>query len=268
MSPDKTRSTSTTIAVAPAQTPTATATSSKAQPAPAGLSDGFEIHSPSRFRGAETPKLMFIAHEVKPGDTLAKIAEQYTGSAAGWEALAQQNPQLNDPKLVFPGNLVFVAVGTAAPEAAAATEVVPASDASVAAQAEAEVALLKAQLEAAADYRDLNAGGILAVMAPGGFTEDLLQAIHDWIEGKDPVTGEKDNPGWQLLKVLPGAPAMGVAVIYGGLLDFGATVGQIGKRATGTDPDGSRLQGAELEATKAQLQRTQAFADGQSAQRR
>jgi LysM repeat protein len=56
-------------------------------------------------------------HEVESGDTLASIARQHD-QVSSWQDLAAANDKLNDPNLIFPGQVLQVA----APGDAAATE--------------------------------------------------------------------------------------------------------------------------------------------------
>ncbi len=225
----------------------------------------FAAPASPRATVGDGPPLLFHAYEVQKGDTLSKIAGRFFGSPKMFDSLVRQNPQLMDPDFIAPGNIVLVAVASKAQPARtprSSSETPPSKpDADLRAQAESEASLLKAQIAAAKSYASLRTVGILAVMAPGSYTEAGLDAVADWIKGTDRVTGEQDNPGWQLLKAIPGAGAMGVVVIWGGLIDLLDTVGQAAKSATGTAPDGSYLRGATLETTRDQLKETQKFID-------
>ena len=123
--------------------------------------------------------------------------------------------------------------------------------------------VLKAQIAAAERYADINTGGLFALVVPGSYTKDGLDHIASWIEGKDPVTGQQDHPGVQLMRLVPGALAMGVVVIYGGVADAIDTAGKITKRAVGAAPEGSPLEGHKLHSARRQLQSTQRFLDAE-----
>jgi nucleoid-associated protein YgaU len=51
-------------------------------------------------------------YTVKKGDTLWDISERYTDDAWQWPNIWYQNPQINDPHLIFPGDIIgLMAVG-------------------------------------------------------------------------------------------------------------------------------------------------------------
>lgn len=218
--------------------------------------DGFEVDRPSRFRGSDTPARLFITHDVKPGDTMWDIARKYYHKGGDFPEIAADNPNITNPNLIFPGGKILVAVGTVSPaprNEGGISEAKP-SPAEVVSQAEAEAELLKSYIEAAEAYSSLNQGGVFAVLVPGDWTEDGLNRIADWIN-----TAKDDNPLLATLKLVAGAAGMGVWLVLAQIPDAASTVGQLGRRATGTDPEGSELKGRELRQTRDQLEATENF---------
>ena len=56
--------------------------------------------------------LLFHTYETRPGDTLGQIVQTFYGASNELDQLIAHNPQLADPNFVYPGNLVFLAVGS------------------------------------------------------------------------------------------------------------------------------------------------------------
>jgi nucleoid-associated protein YgaU len=78
--------------------------------------DGSEIHKVSKpvFLGARMVDPQYIGyreHVVKPGETLSEIAQEHYG-ASDFEPLVRANAhQIDDPDLIFPGQVIRVPIG-------------------------------------------------------------------------------------------------------------------------------------------------------------
>jgi hypothetical protein len=75
--------------------------------------DGSEINKVVRpivfGRSLRDPYLGFAIHEVRPGDTLSKIAEQFYGDASEFRTIFRANRhQLDDPDVIVPGQLLRI----------------------------------------------------------------------------------------------------------------------------------------------------------------
>lgn len=58
-------------------------------------------------------------HEVKPGETLSNICEQFFGSSSCWPRLWAFNPQITNPHWIYPGDRIRLMPPEGSPEAAA-----------------------------------------------------------------------------------------------------------------------------------------------------
>ncbi len=67
--------------------------------------------SPSATRG-EPPGTVFV----QPGDSLWKLAAQHFGHGADWPCLANANPDLPNPSLIYPGQLLNLPSACAQPQ--------------------------------------------------------------------------------------------------------------------------------------------------------
>ena len=56
----------------------------------------------------EKPKEAPGTYEVKKGDTLWHIAERYLGDGARYKEIAEKNPQIQNPNLIFPGQKIKI----------------------------------------------------------------------------------------------------------------------------------------------------------------
>lgn len=75
--------------------------------------DGSEINKTVRRivfgRSLRNPYLGFAVHEVKAGDTLSEIAEQWYGDAALFRTIFEANRHLlSDPDVIVPGQLLRI----------------------------------------------------------------------------------------------------------------------------------------------------------------
>jgi hypothetical protein len=187
---------------------------------------------------------------VKSGETLSGIAKRSYGSYDAYRELWSSSPWITNPHWIYPGQTVLI------PRASVGGEepTVPGVDPELTAFARQRAEWIRERLTEADVYGDVRRGGILAVFAPGNVTRSMLEGTAQWIQ-----TGPQ---GVQLLKLLPGAVAMGYSVIAGGAIDFFLTVDQLGERAVGAAPEGAYMGlDAETELRR-ELERLDAFLEG------
>jgi two-component SAPR family response regulator/LysM repeat protein len=74
---------------------------------PAGAPQGGAgVHGRRARLLANTSQAPAGTYTVRPGDTLSRIAEADSGSASAWPTLAQANPEISNPDLIHPGEVL------------------------------------------------------------------------------------------------------------------------------------------------------------------
>ncbi len=72
-----------------------------------------QASSPSEDRGTEMQQSN--RYQIREGDTLSGVAQQFLGNAHYWSCIAHSNPDISDPNLIYAGRNLLIPAGCPAP---------------------------------------------------------------------------------------------------------------------------------------------------------